>query len=175
MARVGLVFTPRTPSQVAETVEAIEQCGFSFAGLIDSHSRAMDVYVALAIAAAHTSRILIGPCVTNPNTRDISVTASAISSIQALAPGRTYLGISKGFSGTGAAGVATAKTSSLAQVVPQLRGLIEGRPVEIGGRSVRIGWAKGGIPIYLAASGPMALRIAGEVADGAIVHMGHYP
>lgn len=175
MSQVGLVFTPRSPHQVAETIRVMEERGFTFAGMLDTHSRSMDVYVALAIAAANSSRLRIGPCVTNPSTRDISVTAAAISSINLLAPGRTYLGISKGFSGTAAVGVATAKTSSLAEIVPAVRSLIAGKPAELEGRSMQVHWSRGQVPIYLAASGPMALRIAGRVADGAIVHMGHFP
>lgn len=153
----------------------MEECGFAFAGLLDTHSRSMDVYVALSIAAANSSRILLGPCVTNPTTRDISVTGAAISSINLLAPGRTYLGISKGFSGTAAVGVATSKTSSLAETIPQIRGLIAGRAVDADGRAMQLHWSHAQIPIYMAASGPMALRIAGRVADGVIVHMGHFP
>jgi alkanesulfonate monooxygenase SsuD/methylene tetrahydromethanopterin reductase-like flavin-dependent oxidoreductase (luciferase family) len=153
----------------------MEERGFSFAGMLDTHSRSMDVYVALAIAAANSSNIRIGPCVTNPATRDISVTAAAIASVNLLAPGRTYLGISKGFSGTAAVGVATSKTSSLSEIVPQIRELIAGRPVEASGRNMQVHWSRGPVPIYMAASGPMALRIAGRVADGAIVHMGHLP
>lgn len=175
MSQVGLVFTPRSPAQVAETIRVMEDRGFTFAGLLDTHSRSMDVYVALSIAAANSSHIRIGPCVTNPATRDISVTAAAIASVNLLAPGRTYLGISKGFSGTAAVGVATSKTSSLSEIVPQIRELIAGRLVEAGGRSMQVHWSRGPIPIYMAASGPMALRIAGRVADGAIVHMGHLP
>jgi alkanesulfonate monooxygenase SsuD/methylene tetrahydromethanopterin reductase-like flavin-dependent oxidoreductase (luciferase family) len=175
MAKVGLVFSPRDPAQVAETIKVMEDRGFSFAGLLDTPARSMDVYVALTIAAANSSRIRIGPCVTNPNTRDISVTAAAISSVELAAPGRTYLGISKGFSGTAAIAVATSKTSSLAEVVPQLRGLIAGQPVKSGDRSMTIFWGGAKIPIYIAASGPMAMRIAGKVADGVIMHMGHFP
>jgi 5,10-methylenetetrahydromethanopterin reductase len=175
MAQVGLVFTPRSPAQVAATIRAMEERGFAFAGMLDTHSRSMDVYVALAVAAANSARIRIGPCVTNPLTRDISVTAAAIGSINLLAPGRTYLGISKGFSGTAAVGVATSKTSEMADVVPQLRELIAGRRVQAGPRTMQVHWSRDPVPIYLAASGPMALRIAGRVADGAIVHMGHFP
>lgn len=175
MSQVGLVFTPRSPAQVAETIRAMEARGFTFAGLLDTPSRSMDVYVALAIAAANSTHIRIGPCVTNPTTRDIAVTAAAISSVNLLAPSRTYIGISKGFSGTAAVGVATSKTSALAEIVPQLRALIAGRPVEAGGRSIQVHWSHSPVPIYLAASGPMALRIGGRFADGVIVHMGHLP
>ena len=175
MSRIGLVFTPRSPAQVAETIRTMEGRGFTFAGLLDTHSRSMDVYVALSIAAQNSSRIPIGPCVTNPTTRDISVTAAAISSVNLLAPGRTYLGISKGFSGTAAVGVATSKTSSMAEIVPQVRALIAGGPVQAGGRSMQVHWSREAVPIYLAASGPLALRIGGRVADGVIVHMGHFP
>lgn len=138
MSQVGLVFTPRSPKQIVQTVQAMEAGGFSFAGLLDTHSRSMDVYVALSIAASSTSRIRLGPCVTNPTTRDISVTAAAIASVNLLAPGRTYLGISKGFSGTAAVGVTTSKTSSLSKIIPQIRDLIEGRAVEADGRAMRV-------------------------------------
>jgi len=175
MAKVGLVFSPRSPKQVVDTIQTMEEYGFSFAGLLDTPARSMDVYVALAIAAANSSRIRIGPCVTNPNTRDISVTAAAINSIELVAPGRTYLGISKGFSGTAAVGVATSKTSSLAEIVPQLRELMEGRQIRKGDQNMMLYWGGAKIPIYIAASGPLALRIAGKVADGVIMHMGHFP
>jgi len=175
MSQVGLVFAPRSPEQIAETIRVMEERGFGLAGLLDTHSRSMDVYVALSIAAANSSKIRIGPCVTNPNTRDISVTAAAISSIDRMAQGRTYLGISKGFAATGAVGVATSKTSSLDHIVPQIRALVAGEAVQAEGRSMQVHWSSGRVPIYLAASGPMALRIAGRVADGAIMHMGHSP
>ena len=121
MSQIGLVFTPRSPAQIVSTVQAMEERGFTLAGMLDTHSRSMDVYVALAIAAASSSRIRLGPCVTNPTTRDISVSAAAIASINLLAPSRTYLGLSKGFSGTAAVGVTTSKTSSLLKIVPQMR------------------------------------------------------
>jgi alkanesulfonate monooxygenase SsuD/methylene tetrahydromethanopterin reductase-like flavin-dependent oxidoreductase (luciferase family) len=175
MSQVGLVFAPRSPEQIAQTIRVMEERGFALAGLLDTHSRAMDVYVALAIAAANSSKIRIGPCVTNPNTRDISVTAAAISSIDRIAPGRTYLGISKGFAATAAVGIATSKTSSLNEIIPQIRTLIAGDSVQADGRSMQVHWSRARIPIYIAASGPMALRIAGRVADGAIMHMGHSP
>ena len=175
MAQAGLVFTPRSPQQVAMTVRAMEESGFTFAGLLDTHSRSMDVYVSLAIAASNSSRLRIGPCVTNPVTRDISVTAAAISSINLLAPGRAYLGISKGFSGTAAVGATTSKTSELADIIPQIRELTAGRRVTVGERSMQIHWSQSPVPIYVAASGPMALRIGGRVADGVIMHMGHIP
>ena len=175
MSQIGLVFTPRSPAQIVSTVQAMEERGFTLAGMLDTHSRSMDVYVALAIAAASSSRIRLGPCVTNPTTRDISVSAAAIASINLLAPSRTYLGLSKGFSGTAAVGVTTSKTSSLLKIVPQMRSLIEGHAVDADGRTMRLHWSREPIPIYLAGSGPLALRIAGRVADGAIVHMGHFP
>jgi hypothetical protein len=40
---------------------------------------------------------------------------------------------------------------------------------------MQVHWSRGAIPNYMAASGPVALRIAGRVADGAIVHMVHFP
>jgi len=171
----GLVFFPRSPDLVVRTVRLMEELGYDLAGLIDSHALSMDVYVALTLAAANTSRLRIGPCVTNPVTRDLSVTASAIASVDLASGGRAYLGISRGFSGARAVGVTPAATSAMARVIPHLRALLAGRETTMDGRTMRIAWARRAVPIYLAASGPRGLRIGGRVADGVLMHMGLFP
>lgn len=175
MATFGLVFTPRSPDTVIRATRLMDELGFELVGLIDSHSRAMDVYVALTLVAANTSRLRLGPCVTNPVTRDLTVTAAAMASVDLVAPGRTYLGISKGFSGVGAVGIRPTATSAMADVVPQARALLAGESVALDGRTARVVWSRRALPVYIAASGPKALQIGGRVADGVFVHMGHFP
>lgn len=175
MPTFGLVFTPRSPDTVVRAARLMEELGFELVGLVDSHSRAMDIYVAMTLVAANTSRLKVGPCVTNPVTRDLTVTAAAMASIELLAPGRTYLGISRGFSGTGAVGIRPTTTSAMADVIPQVRALLAGDSVTMGGRTAQMAWTRLAMPVYIAASGPKALAIGGRVADGVFMHMGHLP
>lgn len=175
MSKIGLLFFPRSPDTVVRTVRLMEELGYDLLGLVDSHALSMDVYVGLTLAATHSSRLRLGPCVTNPVTRDLSVTASAIASVDMVSGGRAYLGISRGFSGSRAVAIEPATTSAMAEVVPQLRALIAGRSAEIHGRNIRLKWTQHSIPIMVAGSGPRALRIAGHVADAVLVHMGLFP
>lgn len=81
---------------IAPTVAIAEKRGFSHAWLYDSQMLASDVYAALALSAVQTKTIVLGPGVTNPMSRIAPQTACAIASINALAPGRTILGIGTG-------------------------------------------------------------------------------
>lgn len=175
MSSFGIMFFPRDPDAVARTAALTDDLGYDLLGLIDSHALAMDVYVALTVAAMHTSHLALGPCVTNPVTRDLSVTAAAIASVDLLSGGRAFLGVSRGFSGARAVGLAPGTTSSMAEVVPQLRALMNGAPVDAGGRAMRLAWTRRAVPIMIAASGPKGLRIAGRVADAVLVHVGVSP
>lgn len=175
MSQYGLVFFPHNPTQVVRTARLMDELGYDRLGLIDSHALSMDVYVALTLAAKETSRLSLGPCVTNPVTRDLSVTASAIASVDVVSGGRAFLGISRGFSGARAVALTPSTTTAMAKVVPDLRALIGGRAITIDGRPVRIAWSRRALPIHIAASGPKGLRIAGCVADGVLMHMGVFP
>ncbi|MFQ5879000.1 MAG: LLM class flavin-dependent oxidoreductase [Dehalococcoidia bacterium] len=175
MSKFGLLFFPRSPETVVNTTRLMEELGYDLLGLADTPGLAMDVYVGLTLAAVNTSRLMLGPCVTNPVTRDLSVTASAIASVDVVSGGRAYLGISGGFSGVNNLGVRPAPTSAMARVVPSLRDLTAGRVASIDGRTVRIPGSQRPVPIYITASGPKGLRIGGRVADGVIMHVGLLP
>jgi hypothetical protein len=66
MSSFGLMFFPRTADGVAGTASLMDGLGYDLLGLIDSHALAMDVYVALTLAATRPTRLCLGPCVTNP-------------------------------------------------------------------------------------------------------------
>ncbi len=175
MSSFGLQFFPRTATGVAGTAALMDELGYDLLGLIDSHALAMEVYVALTLAATRSTRILLGPCVTNPVTRDLSVTAAAAASLDLVSGGRAFLGISRGFSGVRAVGLRPGTASSMAEAVPRLRALMSGDPVEADGRAMRLAWSKHAVPIMIAASGPKALTFAGRVADSVLVHLGTSP
>src|SRR5262249_10824683 len=95
-ARFGIVLLPDTLAGFGALCREVEQEGFDWLGVADSQSVFRELYVALTIAALNTSRIRLGPLVTNPLTRHPVVTASAISSIDELSGGRAVLGLGSG-------------------------------------------------------------------------------
>src|ERR671937_757688 len=106
-------------ADVADWAVAVERFGFDLLGISDSQSICRDVYMTLALCAAHTERIRLGPRVITPVTRHPAVAASAAATLEDLAPGRTLLGIGSGDSaayniGHRAASLATLKEYALA-------------------------------------------------------------
>src|SRR5882757_11304344 len=82
---------------ILDLLRAIEAAGFDGAGILDSQLLARDTFVTLGLAAGATSRIQLFPAVTNPFTRDASVLAGAIQTVEELAPGRVKLIIGTGY------------------------------------------------------------------------------
>ena len=163
-----------------QDVMLAEKRGFSHAWLYDSQMLASDVYAALALCAANTETIKLGPGVTNPASRIAPMTACSIASINALAPGRAILGIGTGNTARRTLGMPAARLSQMREHVEVCRGLLAGKtvPYQEGERRRMIKFLnpKTGainiqkkIPIYIAASGPKSLELAGEIADGVIL------
>jgi alkanesulfonate monooxygenase SsuD/methylene tetrahydromethanopterin reductase-like flavin-dependent oxidoreductase (luciferase family) len=166
--------------QVYPDVVLAEKRGFTHAWLYDSQMLASDVYAALALCAVNTKKIFLGPGVTNPASRIAPMTACAIASINALAPGRTILGIGTGNTARRTLGMPAAHLSQLHEHIRVCRDLLAGKTIEYQEgerrRMIRFLNPKSGainikkkIPIYVAASGPKSLELAGEVADGVIL------
>src|SRR5215813_1625500 len=133
------------------------------------------MYVALTLAALNTSRVRLGSLVTNPLTRHLVVTASAISSVDELAGGRAFLGLGSGDSAIYTLGAPPATLAGLEDAVRTLGRLTEGVAIERGGRRWQVHRSTRRVPIYLAAEGPRTLELAGRVADGVIVGLGLTP
>ena len=170
--RFGLLFMPTPPAQFAAWSREADEAGFERIGIGDSQSLYRDVYVALAITAQNTQRALIGPRVTNPVTRHPTVTASAIASIDELTDGRAFLGIGTGHSALLNIGQKPASRQLLRDYVQCIKTLFEHGEAEYEGRSVRLSWPARRPPIIVAAAGPKALELAGEIGDGVIVGSG---
>lgn len=112
---------------IAPTVAIAEKRGFSHAWLYDSQMLASDVYAALALSAVQTKTIFLGPGVTNPMSRIAPQTACAIASINALAPGRTILGIGTGNTARRTLGMPAARLDVLREHVRVCRDLLGGK------------------------------------------------
>jgi 5,10-methylenetetrahydromethanopterin reductase len=170
-----VVFLPESLDGFGELCRDAEGLGFEWVGVADSQSVFHELYVALTLAAAGTTRARVGPLVTNPLTRHLVVTASAMTSIDAVSRGRAVLGIGSGDSAIFTLGAPPATLAGLEEAVLTLGRLTGGDVVKRGDRVWRVHRTSRRIPIYLAAEGPRTLELAGRVADGVIVGLGLTP
>ena len=159
-------------------VQAAEQAGFTHAWFYDSQLIYSDVYATMALAAQNTTRIKLGTLVSIPTNRIAPVTASAIATINKLAPGRVILAMGTGYTGRNTMGLPQMSVQRLREYTQQVIGLLAGEDVLFREgdkeRWVRLIHAdhedfiniKDPIPVFVAANGPRALGVVGELADG---------
>lgn len=171
----GFLQFQRDLSAVAPTARLGEEQGFALVGVVDSPTLAYDPYVAIALAAGATERVRLGPAVTNPLTRHPLITANLAATVEQVAPGRTFLGIGTGNSGTAHAGAGPATLENLAQTIEVVRRLLAGQEAIWGGAGLTLKIPCAPVPILMAASGPKSLRLAGRIADVVFFNLGARP
>lgn len=160
-------------SRYVEAAEYSESHGIHSLWLADSQMIHRDVYECLAVCASRTKRIKLGTAVTNPITRDITTTACAISTLDEISGGRAVLGIGPGDSSVRRIGRSPSTVSQLETSVSNIRRICKGEELEFpNGEKVSMRWSKRSIPIYVSATGPRMLELAGRVGDGTIVNVG---
>jgi probable F420-dependent oxidoreductase len=156
---------------VALTRQA-EAAGFTHGWLFDSHVLWKEVYPLLTVMALNSERLRLGTCVTNPATREPSVTASVLATLDEISGGRMDLGIGRGDSARRVMGKRPTTLARLEEAVRQIRDLVEGRPSEEDGTELRFTWTRGDrLPVWVAAYGPLALRSTARVADGLVLQL----
>ncbi len=156
---------------VALTRQA-EAAGFSYGWLFDNHLPFREVYPLLTLMAINTTHMRLGTCVTNPATRDPSVTASALATLEEISGGRMDLGIGRGDASVRSLGKPPTTMKMLEHAATVIRDLVEGRSTEYEGADLSLPWAKGWqLPTWIAGYGPMALAMAGRIADGLILQL----
>jgi probable F420-dependent oxidoreductase len=167
----GLVLQTDPPARaVVDTMRAAEDLGFRYGWTFDSHVLWQEPFVIYAQILAATSSLIVGPMVTNPGTRDWSVTASLFATLNDTFGNRTVCGIGRGDSSRRVIGQPPMSLATLADAMHVIRELAEGREVSHHGVAVRIPWVRDGkLEIWMAAYGPKALKLAGEQADGFIL------
>ena len=149
-----------------------ERSGFTYGWLFDSHVLWKEPYVLLTLMAQNTERMRLGTCVTNPGTREPSVTASTLAVLQLLSQGRMDLGIGRGDSARRVLGKPPTTLAILEEATQVIRDLCEGREVTYEGAKLHLDWAgKYRLPVWIAGYGPKALELTGRVADGAIIQL----
>lgn len=149
-----------------------EECGFDHVWTFDSHLLWMEPYVIYSQILSATHTIRVGPFVTNPATRDWTVTASVFATLNEMFGNRTVCGIGRGDS---AVRVLNGKPSSIADLrdaTHVIRELANCRAVEVNGSTLQFPWARTSrLELWIAAYGPLALKAAGEVGDGFILQL----
>lgn len=172
----GLGFNPNGGlDEFQALVRTAEEAGFGMVMTGDTPAIMGDTYVGLTTIATTTSRCRVGTYISNPLTRHPTVAASAIASVNAIAKGRAFFGISTGDSGVYNLGLKPAKLAQLEEYIVAVRALLEQGEAIYGGRPLKLDWYRGKVPIYMAPGGPKGLRLAGRVADGVFLETGFMP
>lgn len=180
--RAGVVLQGAYPPVAFEAmVREIDALGFDQLWLTDSSLHARNAYAYLTLAARASTRLLLGTAVTNPLTRHPAITAAAVATIDEISEGRMMLGIGAGDRPLLALGLEPAKLASLRATVGAIRELWSGKEVSVQDgafvlRDAHVRFeTRSDIPVYIAASGPKTLELAGEIADGVIALVGLFP
>ncbi|HYK66391.1 MAG TPA: TIGR03842 family LLM class F420-dependent oxidoreductase [Streptosporangiaceae bacterium] len=167
----GLVLQPDPPAgAVVERMREAERRGFRYGWTFDSHVLWQEPFVIYAQILAATSALTVGPMVTNPLTRDWSVTASLFATLNDTFGNRTICGIGRGDSARRVLGKPPSSLATLAEAMRVIKDLAEGRTANVAGTPIRIPWVRDGrLEIWMAGYGPRALQLVGEQADGFIL------
>lgn len=178
MVKFGIEFVPNEPIQkLCYYVKLAEDNGFEYCWITDHYNNRY-VYMALTAIAMNTNKIKLGPGVTNPYTRNVAVTASAIATLDELSGGRAVLGIGPGDKATfDTLGIEWVKpVTTLKESVEVIRKLLAGERVSFDGKIVKLAGAAlavkphSNVPVYIGAQGPKMLETAGAIGDGVLIN-----
>ncbi|MEV5968176.1 TIGR03842 family LLM class F420-dependent oxidoreductase [Kribbella sp. NPDC051952] len=169
----GVVFQCDPPaSTVVELARKAEDAGFGYVWTFDSHLLWQEPFVIYSQILAATQRVIVGPMVTNPGTRDWTVIASQFATLNEMFGNRTICGIGRGDSALRTLGAKPGTIDEMKQCVEVVRSLARGETVEYRGQQLKFAWVgDGALDVWVAAYGPKALAATGEVGDGYILQL----
>jgi probable F420-dependent oxidoreductase len=167
----GLVLQTDPPAQaVVDRMRVAEDGGFRYGWTFDSHILWQEPFVIYPRILAATSSMIVGPMVTNPGTRDWTVTASLFATLNDMFGNRTVCGIGRGDSSRRVIGQPPNSLATLSAAMRVIKDLAEGREATHHDVTIKIPWVRDGkLEIWMAAYGPKALKLVGEQADGFIL------
>ncbi|MGE0745792.1 MAG: LLM class flavin-dependent oxidoreductase [Rhodospirillales bacterium] len=166
-----------TEAESWKVVERAERLGFAAAWFYDTQLLNAELFVAMGAAAMKTSRIRLGTGVLIPSNRIPPVAASALASLNKLAPGRIDFGVSTGFTGRRTMGVGPIRLADMADYIRVVQGILAGETVEWqfegAPRKVRFLNPELGainiddpIPLHVSALGPKGRRLTAKLGGG---------
>ena len=170
----AVVFPSSSIQSELALIAAAEDLGYTHVWVGDSPLIWREPYVTLGAAALRTRHVVLGTAVTNPATRHLSVTASAMATLHELTGGRCVLGIGLGDSALLTLARKRAKVDTLETAIGGIKALLAGRPLEGDGYKAHLAWAGTGgrpVPIYAGtgAFGVRLMQMSARVADGCII------
>ena len=153
---------PLAWSDLAGVVWAAETSGYDALFLPEITGR--DALVALAALAGETGDLWLGTGVVPMRSRTLLLMAMGAATVHERSGGRLILGLGTGAAGRGA-------LDELCENVLALRALLSGEGFDRRGERIRLALDAGSpVPLWIAALGPRAMRLAGEVADGVLLN-----
>ena len=169
----GAVLQTNPPaSRTIQLAKLAEVHGFSHVWTFDSHLLWQEPFVIYSQILATTQRVIVGPMVTNPGTRDWTVIASQFATLNEMFGNRTICGIGRGDSALRTLGAQPGTVDEMKQCVEVVRALARGETVTYRGRELKFAWVdNGALDVWVAAYGPRALKATGEVGDGYILQL----
>ena len=170
---IGVVLQCDPPAMgVVELARKAEAAGFSHVWTFDSHVLWQEPFVIYSQILADTERVMVGPMVTNPGTRDWTVTASLFATLNEMYGNRTVCGIGRGDSALRVLGARPNTLAELRECVQVIKALGNGGTVTLRDRELQFAWAPDSrLQVWVAAYGPKALALTGEVGDGFILQL----
>src|SRR5919106_3334493 len=150
---VGVVLQTTPPSaRVVDLAKKAEAYGFSHVWTFDSHILWQEPYVIYSRILAETRNIVVGPMVTNPATRDWTVTASTFATLNEMYGNRTVCGIGRGDSAVRVTNGKPTTIDTLRASIHVIRELANSRSVEHNGVTLRFPWSHGSqLDVWVAA------------------------
>ena len=174
MMDFGVVLQTNPPvREVVELAKRAEANGFTHVWVFDSPVLWQEPFVVLSRILAETERVIVGPMVTNPGSRDWTVLASTFATLNDLHGPRTICGMGRGDSALRYVGRKPRTLVEMAEAMRVIKGLVAGESVDCRGKEIRFPWLERGwdLPMWGAGYGPKALDCIGRHADGFILQL----
>jgi probable F420-dependent oxidoreductase len=169
----GVVLQCNPPAwRTVDLARQAELAGFTYVWTFDSHLLWQEPYVIYSQILSATHRVVVGPMVTNPATRDWTVTASTFATLNEMFGNRTVCGIGRGDSAVRVINGKPVTLAELRDAIGVIRSLANGDAADYKDSTLRLTWnPHSRLDIYVAAYGPKALALTGEVGDGFILQL----
>ncbi|MET0910198.1 MAG: TIGR03842 family LLM class F420-dependent oxidoreductase [Ilumatobacteraceae bacterium] len=171
--KFGVVLQTTPPSaRVVDLARRAEAYGFEYVWTFDSHILWQEPYVIYSQILAETRKVIVGPMVTNPATRDWTVTASTYATLNEMYGNRTVCGIGRGDSAVRVTNGKPTTLATMSEAIHVIRELANGHSVDYKGSTITLPWAtKSELEVWGAGYGPKALKMIGETCDGYILQL----
>ncbi len=182
--RIGMAFLDRpSPREQIRLVSDIEDMGYESAWITETRL-ARDAFTILGAFAANTSRLTLGTGIVNTWTRGPALMAVTFATLHEMAPGRIVAGLGAYWDPLAwKQGIDRRKPlSQMREYVDVMRRLFaleesvthETELVQVRDISLDLGHGVARNPIdvdiYLGPTGPKAMQLAGEIADGVLIN-----